>query len=70
MATDYYVEKVGPDRFDLRQTRYRSQRLTRNGNGHPHDAMAAGFTAEAMREVIARHFSTASIDTSALDRTA
>ncbi len=58
----YYVVCAGPDRFDLRQTRYRS--LLEAGREHPHDLMAAGFTAEGMREILAKWFS--DTDSSAL----
>ena len=50
----YYVVRVGPDRFDLRQSRYRAQ--LDEGREHPHDLMATGFTAEGMREIISKHF--------------
>jgi hypothetical protein len=58
----YYVVCAGPDRFDLRQTRYRA--LLEAGREHPHDLMAAGFTAEGMREILAKWFS--DTDSSAL----
>lgn len=47
---DYYVVKVGDDRYDLRQSRYRVQLLA--GREHPHDLMACGFTAAGMRELL------------------
>ncbi len=50
----YYVVKVGPDRFDLRQTRYAA--TLRAGKEHPHDLMAASFTADGMREIIGKWF--------------
>ena len=50
----YYVIRIGDDRFDLRQTRY-GDRLAM-GNEHPHDLMAVSFTAQQMRELIAKHF--------------
>jgi hypothetical protein len=53
MAT-YYTEKTGLDRYDLRQTRYRSQRST--GKEHPHDLMAVSFPAAGMLELIKKHF--------------
>jgi hypothetical protein len=58
----YYVVRTGPDRFDLRQSRYVAQRA--NGREHPHDLMAQGFTAQGMREVLAKWF--ADTDTTAL----
>lgn len=60
MAT-YYVVKVG-DRFDLRQERYRARFDA--GREHPHDLMAASFTADGMREILAKLF--ADTDASAL----
>jgi hypothetical protein len=53
MAT-YYTEKTGPDRYDLRQTRFRAQRDT--GKEHPHDLMAVSFSADGMLELIKKHF--------------
>lgn len=50
MSAVYYVVKVGDDRFDLRQVRYRAQ--FEGGKEHPHDLMAVGFTAQGMREVL------------------
>lgn len=43
---NYYVSKGSHDLFELRQARYRSQRLTRGGKGHPHDVMAVGTLAQ------------------------
>lgn len=59
----YYVVQTGPNRFELRQTCYK-ERL-QQGREHPHDVIAAGFTAEGMREIIGKWF--ADTDTSALD---
>jgi hypothetical protein len=53
MAT-YYTEKTGPDRYDLRQTRFKAQRDT--GKEHPHDLMAVSFSAAGMLELIKKHF--------------
>ena len=39
--------------YDLRQTRYRPQFL--NGDEHPHDVCASGFTKAAMEELPERH---------------
>jgi hypothetical protein len=50
----YYVVRTGPDSFDLRQTRYADQLA--KGNEHPHDLMAAGFTAAGMREILRKWF--------------
>lgn len=68
-APVYYVEKVGPDRYDLRQVRYRHLRAG-GGEGHPHDLIATHFTGEGMRDVIARYFADTPIDTTALDQEA
>ena len=54
----YYVVRVGPDRFDLRQTRYK-------GTNHPHDLMAVQFTEQGMRDIVAKWFPDS--DVSALD---
>lgn len=59
-APVYYVEKVGPDRYNLRQVRYR-------GKNHPHDLIATHFTGEGLRDLIARYFAETPIDTSALE---
>lgn len=64
----YYVERVtlsNCDRFNLRQTRFAEQLKQRGGLGHPHDLMAVGFTAESMRDLIAKYFA-ADTDASAL----
>lgn len=58
----YYVVKVGPDSFDLRQSRYAD--LFKAGKEHPHDLMACSFTAAGMREILAKWF--ADTDASAL----
>lgn len=60
----YYVVQTGPDRYDMRQTRYKAVRD--RGGDHPHDLMAVGFTARQMDEMLAKHFLDASIDRSAL----
>ena len=56
----YYAVKTGPDRYDLRQERFRNHRPE-----HPHDVMMAGFKAEDMRDVCQRYGFDA--DLSALD---
>jgi hypothetical protein len=53
-VSTYYVVKTGPDRFDLRQTRFAEQ--LKAGSEHPWDVMATHFTAEDMREIIAEIF--------------
>lgn len=58
----YYVVRVGPDRFDLRQSRYAEQ--FKQGAEHPHDLMAVHFDAAGMRDIIAKHFQ--DTDTTAL----
>lgn len=63
MSKTYYVAKTGDDRFDLRQTRYKEQ--LEAGREHPHDLMATGFTADGMREILAKWF--ADTDASALE---
>ncbi len=50
----YYVVKVGDDRFDLRQNRYKGQ--LQAGKEHPHDLMAVQFDAKGMREIIEKYF--------------
>lgn len=63
MAT-YYVVRTGRDHYDLRQTRFKREREA--GREHPHDLIAGGFTAQGMRDVLAKHFAHATVDTSAL----
>lgn len=46
---DYYVVKVGEDRYDLRQTRFKA--MFDAGNEHPHDLMAVGFSAQGIRDL-------------------
>lgn len=62
MSAAYYVVRVAEDRFDLRQSRF-AERF-KAGKEHPHDLMAAGFSAEGMREILAKWF--ADTDASAL----
>lgn len=51
----YYVTPAKfSDTFNLRQERFREE--FEDGNEHPHDLMACGFTADAMRELIRKHF--------------
>lgn len=52
--TTYYVVKVGDNRFDLRQTRYKAQLAA--GSEHPHDLMAVSFPADGMRDIISKWF--------------
>ena len=60
----YYVTPSdSPDRYDLRQTRYKEQLA--QGNEHPHDVIAQGFTVTGMLEIIEKWFKD-SADTSAL----
>lgn len=61
----YYILRAGPDRFDMRQERYRRQLM--QGNEHPHDLMAAGFTRDQMAEMLIKTFPDADIDTSAME---
>jgi hypothetical protein len=61
---EYYAERTGPDRYTLRQTRYRRQ--LEQGSEHPHDVMAVGFTAAGLREMISAYLPTATCDLSAL----
>jgi hypothetical protein len=51
----YYVVRTGPDSFDLRQERFRSE--LEQGKEHPHDLMATSFTAAGMREILDKWFS-------------
>ena len=62
----YYIEAspAFPGRFNMRQERYRVE--YEQGNEHPHDLMAVGFTALDMRKMIAEHFAERDIDTSVL----
>jgi len=50
----YYIVKTGINQFDMRQTRYIPQLA--KGKENPHDLMVAGFTADAMREILAKWF--------------
>lgn len=54
MEKPYYVQKVGEDRYNIRQERYRAKLAA--GKEHPHDVMAAHFTAQGIRELEAKHF--------------
>jgi hypothetical protein len=51
---NYYVVKTGPNRFDLRQTRYKQ--FYQTGKEHPHDLMAVGFDYNGMKEIINKWF--------------
>ena len=51
--TTYYAVKVGNDRYDLRQDRYRE--MFAAGKEHKHDLMAVGFTGEALREICTQY---------------
>lgn len=66
MEAVYYIERCArlPGCFNMRQTRYRADYV--NGMEHPHDLMAVGFTADQMRELIAKHFPNTVIDTSVM----
>lgn len=61
---EYYIVKTGSNSYDMRQTRFKAQRAA--GNDHPHDLMAVGFTADGMRDTIAKYFDAAEIDMTAL----
>ena len=65
MDATYYAVRVGPDCFDLRQSRYAAQ--FEAGNEHPHDLMAVHFKAAELRDVVARYFRN-DADLSALER--
>lgn len=60
----YYVVQSRHGTFDLRQERFRQQHA--DGNEHPHDLMATGFSRPAMVDLIAEHFA-GKVDTTALD---
>lgn len=51
--TTYYAVKVGNDRYDLRQSRYREQ--LQAGKEHPHDLMACSFTADGLRDICEKY---------------
>lgn len=50
----YYVVKVGDNRFDLRQSRFKEQLAA--GSEDPRDTMAVGFDKAGMQEIIAKWF--------------
>lgn len=45
----YYAVKIGDDRYDLRQERYRANLAA--GNEHPHDLMAVSFKGDDLRRI-------------------
>lgn len=53
MAHTYYLVKVGRGLYDMRQTRYKRQ--FDEGNEHPHDLCAVGFTSAGIKELIRLH---------------
>jgi hypothetical protein len=61
---DYYVVKVGEDRYDLRQSRYRAQ--FEAGGNHPHDLMAVAFTAQGIRDLFDKGIFEGTVDVTAL----
>lgn len=50
-SATYYAVKVGHDRYDLRQSRYRAD--FNNGMEHANDLMMCSFSAEGMRNWVA-----------------
>lgn len=50
---EYYLVKTGPNRWDMRQTRFRDQ--LQAGKEHPNDICATGFDAEGIRRIVAAH---------------
>lgn len=50
--TTYYVERTGHV-LELRQTRFRNQRNTRAGEGHPHDVCAIARDRQEMERMCA-----------------
>lgn len=49
----YYAVKTGPDRYDMRQERFRKK--FDRGIDHPHDVCATGFTAQGLRDVCEKY---------------
>lgn len=66
MEPTYYIVRTGPNRFDMRQTRYKAQRAA--GKEHPHDLMATQFTRDGMIEILDKHFADSTIDRTELDK--
>ena len=59
---DYYLDTDATGFVELRQSRFKAQRASRGGKGHPHDVCAVARSIDEMRGMVTQCLPAATVD--------